>query len=91
MQLIVNNLDFVVCSLEFLGLYNLIEFPEWQLLFDGIFCNVIPEFCMFFQSGLIAIQENLESKERYALKAAQSPVGNGYLSIAHYGQIIRTR
>ena len=40
---------------------------------------------MFFQSGMVTIQENLESKERYALKAAQSPAGNGYLSIAHYG------
>jgi hypothetical protein len=40
---------------------------------------------MFFQSGMVTIQENLESKERYALKAAQSPAGNGYLSLAHYG------
>lgn len=60
-------------------------------MFDGVFCNVIPEVCMFFQSGIIAIQEHLESRERYALKAAHGPAGNGYLSIAHYGQIIKTK
>ncbi len=50
-----------------------------------MFCKVVPEVCIFFQSGLIAIQDHLESRERYALKAAQCPSGSGYLSLAHYG------
>jgi len=31
------------------------------------------------------MKEGLENTSRYGVKYAHSPVGNGYLSLAHYG------
>ena len=50
----------------------------------GILCQVVPEVCIFFHSGVIAILDHLESRERYGLKAVQCPAATGYLALAHF-------
>ena len=57
----------------------------------GEFCYILPSFCEKMDEGFWDLKDDIDNKDRYAVKAAHGPAGSGWRTLIHYAQIIKDK